>query len=315
MEIRHTIEILVKDIQDIEKLVANLQNSPAWPAIEMDLAMSKLRNVYEVLSMIRDDRYRISGTPEQGLASPAGGQASMATKATDTNPTEVNRPTTPAPDQNPPSAKPSTGTGSPDVGIQTPAHDPPLAKPSTEPESSTTGKHLQTPAPETIPPAVSSQPVPPSDEPSMPTADTDRMPPDVSRPIPPAQDQPQSAANHGNGSIDSGKIAAILAEKFSREASINENMASQRSNVMESRLAGKPIDNIARNIGINDRFMIIRELFGGNSEDYSRLIRSLDEAGSLERAMEIIREQFPASMKHDGVIILISLATRRFVRA
>ena len=55
MEIKHTVEILTKDIQEIEKLVRNLNNSPAPPRIELDLALSKLRNVYELLSMIRED--------------------------------------------------------------------------------------------------------------------------------------------------------------------------------------------------------------------------------------------------------------------
>ncbi len=56
MEIKYTIEILTKDIQDIEKLVGNLQNSQDGSAIELDLALSKLRNVYEILTMIKADR-------------------------------------------------------------------------------------------------------------------------------------------------------------------------------------------------------------------------------------------------------------------
>ena len=56
MELRHTLEILTKDIQDIEKLVGNLQNSTRESSIELDLALSKLRNVYEVLTLIKADR-------------------------------------------------------------------------------------------------------------------------------------------------------------------------------------------------------------------------------------------------------------------
>ena len=57
MEIKYTIEILTKDIQDIEKLVGNLQNSEDGSAIELDLALSKLRNVYDILTMIKADRW------------------------------------------------------------------------------------------------------------------------------------------------------------------------------------------------------------------------------------------------------------------
>ncbi len=55
MEIKYTLEILTKDIQDIGKLVENLHNSPEGSTLELDLALSKLRNVYDVLSEIKDD--------------------------------------------------------------------------------------------------------------------------------------------------------------------------------------------------------------------------------------------------------------------
>ena len=70
MEIKHTIEILTKDIQDIEKLVGNLQNSQDGSAIELDLALSKLRNVYEILTMIKADRLHELLHPEKIWKSP-----------------------------------------------------------------------------------------------------------------------------------------------------------------------------------------------------------------------------------------------------
>ena len=65
MEIKHTIEILTKDIQDIEKLVGNLQNYKDGSAIELDLALSKMRNVYEILTMIKADRLHELLHPER----------------------------------------------------------------------------------------------------------------------------------------------------------------------------------------------------------------------------------------------------------
>ncbi len=65
MKIKHTIEILTKDIQDIEKLVGNLKNSQEGSAIELDLALSKLRNVYEILTMIKADMLYARTQPVQ----------------------------------------------------------------------------------------------------------------------------------------------------------------------------------------------------------------------------------------------------------
>ena len=55
MKYKHTIEILTKDIQDAEKMIRSFRNYEKIPAIELDLAMSKLRNLYEVLSLLRNN--------------------------------------------------------------------------------------------------------------------------------------------------------------------------------------------------------------------------------------------------------------------
>jgi hypothetical protein len=55
MEFKNTLEIVTKDIQDIEKLVSNFKNYSRIPNIELDLALSRLRNVYDLLLMFKDD--------------------------------------------------------------------------------------------------------------------------------------------------------------------------------------------------------------------------------------------------------------------
>lgn len=190
MEIKHTFEILIKDIQDIEKLVGNLQNSPEASVIEMDLAMAKLRNVYEVLAMIRTD---ILKGPE-----------------------------------------------------------------------------------------------------------------------PVIQEQKVLLRKDKKVPIRKDKEAEILADKFSSESSINENLAVKRGGDMENKLSGQPIENIARSIGINDRFFIIRELFDGNSDGFRTLIDNLDDATNYKDASQLIEERFKAHIDHEGVGILFSLVKRRF---
>jgi hypothetical protein len=118
----------------------------------------------------------------------------------------------------------------------------------------------------------------------------------------PVQEQRQEAAPE----------PGILAEKFSAESSINENLASQRAPDMDSKLTGQPIDNIGRNIGINDRFLIIRELFDGDADGFRSLVDNLDSAGNYGDAMNLIEEKFTGSMEHEGVEILVGLARRRF---
>jgi len=200
MEIKHTIEILTKDIQDIEKLVGNLQNSEDGYAIELDLALSKLRRVYDILTMIKADRWN------EMISQPDEAAESLEVEK---EPEQLSEP-----------------------------------EQATEPEQE----------------------------------------------------------------------AEILAEKFSAESSINENLAGQRGKDMDTKLIGQPIDNISRNIGINDRFLIIRELLNGDSDRFINLIKSLERAGNYHDAISLLEEEFSGSSEHEGVEILAGLVKRRYTR-
>ncbi len=224
MEIKYTIEILTKDIQDIEKLVGNLRNSKEDSAIELDLALSKLRNVYEILTMIKADRLHELISDKQVQKQPSAESA--------------------------PSEKPEP------AAIQEPEPEPepaPVAK--SEPEPAPAGESKSEPA-----------------------------------------------------------DSSILAEKFSTESSINENLAEKRGNDIDTKLLGQPIDNISRNIGINDRFFIIRELFEGDSDQFSNLVSRLDNAENYQVATGILEKQFAEAMDHEGVEILTGLIKRRHIR-
>ena len=245
MEIKYTIEILTKDIQDIEKLVGNLQNSMDGSAIELDLAMSKLRNVYEILTMIKADRLH-------ELISP-----------------------THAPAQEPiPEPQPGL-KAEPEPGLK--------AEPQPEP--------LSAPQPVPQPPVLK-----------------ESEPAEVE---PPAGPEPESVAET---KPDKGKDAEIIAERFSSESSINENLAGQRKPDMDTKLVGQPINNIGRNIGINDRFLIIRELFDGDADRFNRLVENLDGAGDYNKAVGLLEEQLSGSLEHEGVEILTGLVKRRFTQ-
>ena len=217
MEIKYTLEILIKDIQDIEKLVGNLQNSPEGSTLELDLALSKLRNVYDMLTVIRTDM-ALAG---QSAASKPG----------------------------PPVVKEEPAV----------AEEEPLVQEEKSPE---TGEE------------------PPAEEP-----------------------EPVQARN-----------PEIIAEKFEAESSINENLAGNREPDMDSKLMGQPIDSIGRNIGINDRFLIIRELFDGDSDGFGKLVEGLDKAGDLDSANQLLKKQFKEVPEHEGIVTLANLVKRKYNR-
>jgi len=255
MEIKYTIEILTKDIQDIEKLVGNLRNSEDDSTIDLDLALSKLRNVYEILTMIKADRLSELITGNQNLT-----QSEVVSEEKKPEPAVI-----PEPEKTP------EAEAKPVAESQAEAETVPEPKPGTEPVAESQAEA------ETVPePKSGTEPV--------------------------AESQAETAD------------PSILAEKFSAESSINENLAGKQGNDIESKLVGQPIDNISRNIGINDRFLIIRELFEGDSDQFRELVNSLDSADNYEAAMGIMEKQFAESMDHEGVEILEGLVKRRHIR-
>ena len=239
MEIKHTVEILTKDIQDIEKLVRNLNNSPIPPRIELDLALSKLRHAYELLSMIRADAEQAAELDR----SPAAAEAKEE----------------PAP-ENPVAEEKIVGE---EVVNESVADEPVIAEP------------------------VAEAPVVAVEE--------------------------EVVAKEAVQAKIPLKEPEILAEKFSNDPSINENIASttQQSD-LTSKISGQPIDNIGRNIGINDRFLIIRELFDGDNESYSQMINQLDSSNGSEEALGLLKAKFPEHSDHEGYLLLSQLTRRKF---
>ncbi len=251
MEIKYTLEILTKDIQDIGKLVENLQNSPEGSTLELDLALSKLRNVYDILSVIRTD----TTIPGQLYRKTA----------------ETVAPPTPEPQE--PEEAPQIEPR-PQTVAEVVAEAPPVK-----------------PEPEAVAEAVTevvaeAPPVKPE--------------PEAVAETPPPQQKTQQAHN------DSG----ILADKFLAQSSVNENLAGKREGFVESKMT--PIDNIGRNIGINDRFLIIRELFDGDSDGFGNLIKDLDNAENIKVANERLSIQFEKTPDHEGVAILSRLVKRKY---
>jgi len=235
MEIKYTIEILTKDIQDIEKLVRNLQNSPKPSVLDLDLMLAKLRNVYEVLLLIKEDN--ISDMVNSSMTEIHDEQVLFETKST--------------------------------------------VRPEVMEKQSVQEKVI----PEEI--KISAQK------------------PEV--PVKSEMDQPVDSPDKPK------KEAGILAEKFNKESSINENLGLKRSGDVTSKLSSQPIQSISRNIGINDRFYIIKELFNGDTESYNRIIANLDQSNNFNEAFSIIENRFPETIEHDGVQILVNLARRRFI--
>lgn len=78
-----------------------------------------------------------------------------------------------------------------------------------------------------------------------------------------------------------------------------------------SRLRASTITDLQHSIGINDRFLLINELFGGNVALYEQTLARLNEFTSLDDAMIYIQENFDWNPNSEGTTFLVELLERK----
>lgn len=106
-----------------------------------------------------------------------------------------------------------------------------------------------------------------------------------------------------------------LGEKYQGKRKFrNETISGQspRKDVA-SKLQSKPIHDLTKAIGINDKFLFIKELFGGSSEEYHRTIKTLNEYDNLNDALFYIHENFDWGIENDAANKLIELVRRKLM--
>ncbi len=106
---------------------------------------------------------------------------------------------------------------------------------------------------------------------------------------------------------------AIIADKFSHLSNrFNEQLGSLKSDDdLSDIMKTKPLANLSDAIGVNDKFLYIREIFDGNNEVYSQAISRLDKAESLADAWAVIMSYTGESNENDAVNQLMDLVKRK----
>ena len=74
----------------------------------------------------------------------------------------------------------------------------------------------------------------------------------------------------------------------------------------------EPVTDLRRAIGINDKFLLIRDLFGGDGEAYEKAIGALNDCADFDDCMIYIAENYAWNPNSDGVKLLMDLLERKF---
>ena len=97
---------------------------------------------------------------------------------------------------------------------------------------------------------------------------------------------------------------------------LGDKLESAEDNSLAARLQRKPVSDLATAIGINDKFLLLNELFGGSMEKYNKSIRALNSFSTLLGAKTYMSElqiEFQWDCSSDAYKKLTDLVERRFM--
>ncbi len=110
-----------------------------------------------------------------------------------------------------------------------------------------------------------------------------------------------------------GNESVTIADRFTdRPESFNEKLGSLKhdGDLLEV-LKSKPLSSLNQAIGINDKFLFIREIFDGNHESYNQAINRLESVSSLEDAKSVIVSFSGRDTDNEAVKQLLDLIKRK----
>jgi len=109
------------------------------------------------------------------------------------------------------------------------------------------------------------------------------------------------------------KEPKILSEQYRGRPTLLESLNKQSGRDAETLAQIRPIASLVSAIGINDRFNLIRELFGNDADLFDNVISRLNDAPSFNDAYNIMMQQFDWDMDSEPVQFLLDLVRRKHI--
>lgn len=103
------------------------------------------------------------------------------------------------------------------------------------------------------------------------------------------------------------------------QLSLNDKLSKQVVDVsLLSKLRKKPIQDLVKSIGINERYLFTKELFKGNSEAFMLHVKAINSVKSYEEAQQYLEKEviphFNWDVNNPAVSEFLDLVQRRFIK-
>ena len=113
------------------------------------------------------------------------------------------------------------------------------------------------------------------------------------------------------------KPETIVSEKkaspssFQKGHSLNDTISEAKTS--EPNIKTGPIASLRAAIGLNDRFLFVREIFGNNTDKYNKVIDHLDKLETIQQAVDYLKSQLTLQ-KNETSLKFVELLKRRFTK-
>lgn len=94
---------------------------------------------------------------------------------------------------------------------------------------------------------------------------------------------------------------------------VKEAVPSSKQPDLASKPQGKPVEDIRKAIGFNDKFYLIKELFKGDAHAYETTITKLNSFETLDEALIYIQENYSWDASSRAAMLIVDLLQRKFI--
>lgn len=103
----------------------------------------------------------------------------------------------------------------------------------------------------------------------------------------------------------------VESESAQKAQSLNDTIGEHKS--PESTITSGSITSLRASIGLNDRFLFIREIFGNNTDKYNTVIDHLDKLETIQQAVDYLKANLTLQ-KNETSMKFVDLLKRRFTK-
>lgn len=145
--------------------------------------------------------------------------------------------------------------------------------------------------------------------------------PTAPNPAPEPESKPRTAAfdpasddtdRRTEGGMPIASAGAVLGEVINPHVQTLADTIAPPRDMASEILHNEPITDLRQAIGLNDKFLLIRDLFGGDGAAFERAIETLNGFDDLDDCMIFIAEHYAWNPNSDGAKLLMELLERKF---